>query len=170
MANVLQPIERDLQINVGAPGWASCTVKSGERRIDVGPFSHVLTEGIDDLVRETAAIVSGAWQRTFSMDDEPQPRWQWLLKRELRGYGAARRHELDVTISRIDDLETMATNEVFRVTCDPDHFGNAVLVAARRMMSREPPAELLKRWSRFPVRATAALEAALATPEDETIG
>jgi hypothetical protein len=99
------------------------------------------------------------------MDDEPQPRWQWFLKHELRGQGHERRPELDVTISRIDDLETMVASEIFLVTCDPDDFGKAVLLAMRRVMSSEPPDKLLRRWGRFPIRATAALEAALATPE-----
>jgi hypothetical protein len=98
------------------------------------------------------------------MDYEPEPRWQWRLKREMRRDVLAHRAILDVTITRFDDVVAMTGEEVFRATCDPDQFGGAVLSALRRMMTREASHELIKRWSHFPLRAIAALEAALTTP------
>src|ERR1700694_4460823 len=124
---MVELIELECQILRGAPGWASCTVRSRESILEIGPFSHALTEGIDDLVRATTCIVLGAWEQTFSMDDEPEPRWQWLLRREVRWH--PHRHELGVTIRRIDDVVSDAGEEVFRVVCDPDDFGRAVLSA-----------------------------------------
>jgi hypothetical protein len=167
---MLSPVKLALRILPGSPGWAACSIRSGDHSVEVGPFSHALTDGIDNLVRATVSIVCGYWEaETFSMDNEPQPRWQWHLKRELRGYGPARRAELDVTITKFDDTDTIAGNQVFRVTCDPDDFGRAVLSAMQLMMTSEPPQELHKRWSRFPNRATAALAAALSTPTDNAI-
>jgi hypothetical protein len=99
------------------------------------------------------------------MDDEPEPRWEWGLRREL--LWRPRRSELEVTIRRIDDVVGDVGDEVFRATCDPDEFGRAVLSAVKAAMSREPPESLRKRWSSFPDRAIAALEAALAMPSEE---
>ncbi|HEY1750463.1 MAG TPA: hypothetical protein VGG29_04335 [Caulobacteraceae bacterium] len=158
-----EPVEFDCSILTGPPGWASCSLRVGERSVKIGPFSHALTDGLDDLVRATVSIAcQGGRAETFSMDDEPEPRWQWLLK-------LARGPELDVVITRIDDVETMIATEVLRATCDPDDFGRAILSGLLRTMSNEPHDQLLKRWSHFPVRAVAALEAALAKPPDAAV-
>jgi len=167
---MLDAIEIECRILPGAPGWATLTVKAGGRSIEVPSFSHALTDSFDDLVRATLYLTCGGWRtKTFSMDDEPEPLWQWQLKREPRGYGPDRRQVLDVTTTRIDDLETMAATDIFIATCDPDQFARAVLEAMRGMMSAEPREELLRRWSHFPVRAIAALDAALAIPPDAVI-
>ena len=167
---MLEGIELDCRILPGPPGWASCTVRAGEQSVEIALFSHALTEGIDDLVRAALNVACGDWRlQAFSMDGEPEPSWQWQLKLDLRGYGPARRLELDVTITRIDDVDTMAGVEVLRATCDPDDFCRVVLAAMRRMMSAEPREQLLERWSHFPVRAVAALETALAISADTAI-
>jgi hypothetical protein len=161
---VVDAIQIELRILPGAPGWAAFKVQSGDRSVEIPMFSHALSDGFDDLVRATTCIVSGAWERTFSMDDEPEPRWQWLLKRNELWH--PRRSGLEVTISRIDDVMVELGEEVFRTTCDADDFGRAVLEAMRAMMSSEAPESLRKRWEIFPVRAIAALEAALAVPPE----
>ena len=154
----------EFQVLPGAHGWVSGTVRSGESFVEIGPFSHALTEGIDDLVRGTASILCGAWEQTFSMDDEPEPIWQWRLKREL--LWQPKRYELSVTIRRIDDVVAGVGEDVFQAVCDPDGFGRAVVAAMHGGLSRDTPEALQERWPPFPKRAIVALEAALAVPEE----
>ena len=161
---MLEPISLEFEVLPGGPGWASCIVRSGERYLKIGHFSHALSEGLDDLVRATTCIVSGAWEQVFSMDDEPEPKWQWRLRRKL--IWQPNRYELEISIRRIDDVATDAGEDVFASVCDPDDFGRAVLQAMKGVMSREPPESLRIRWSHFPIRAMAALGAALAVPLD----
>lgn len=156
---MVEPIELECRVLPNAPGWASCTVRSGDSFVEIGQFSHALTEGFDDLVRATTAIVSGSRRQTFSMDDEPEPSWQWVLAQELQW--GPKRFELEVTIRRIDDVVSGAGETVFLAVCDPDDFGRAVVSAMKAMMSREETASLRQRWGHFPERAIAALEAAL---------
>jgi hypothetical protein len=96
------------------------------------------------------------------MDDEPEPKWQWHLKRKL--VWQPQRDELEIAIKRIDNIETDVGEDVFASVCDPDDFGRAVLQAMKDVMSREAPESLRKRWNHFPTRAMAALDAALAVP------
>jgi hypothetical protein len=156
-------VELECRILPGAPGWASCSIRIGDKSLTIGAFSHVLSEGIDDLVRAATAVVLGAWDQAFSMDEEPEPRWQWTLRRRL--LHRPRRFELEVTIKRIDDVVAEAGDQAFRAVCDPDDFGRAVLVAMKRLIASEAPESLRERWSHFPMRAIAALEAALAIPD-----
>jgi hypothetical protein len=156
---MVKPIKLECQVLPGAPGWAACTVQSGETIVRIGPFSHALTEGIDDLVRAATAIVSERTEQIFSMDDEPEPIWKWSLKPKLaRGPS---REELEVTIQRFDDVMSEHGVEVFHATCDRDQFGQAVVSAIKAMMTQEDQASLDKRWGRFPVDDIAALERAL---------
>jgi len=156
---MMEPIALEFEILPGAPGWATCTVRSGPRSVGIGPFSHVLSDGLDDLVRAATTIVSGAGQQTFSMDAEPEPRWEWSLNRN--SVSRSRPSELEVTITRFDDVTFGIGEEVLRTVCDPDDFGRAVVSAIKAMMASESPESLRRRWSRLPERALASLESAL---------
>jgi len=149
-----------LDFQITGPGWAKCSVRLGPSAIEIGPFSHALSDGFDDLVRSTLLIVTGCWRTNFSMDDEPEPRWVWSLEQTQQYHPY--RLELLITIT-LADMGGELGAVVLREICDPDDFARAVLAMSKALVAKAEPSGSLEKWGPLPIRAIAALEAALET-------
>lgn len=141
-------------------GWATCVLRIGATSVEIGPFSQAITDGLDDLFRSTLLMATGAYRASFSMDDEPEPKWLWALVQDRQYHPT--REVLTVTVSRLHHWDDETGRIVLHATCDTDDFGFAVLAAGKALLADAREGNL-DRWGPLPTRAISALEAALAT-------
>ena len=173
---VPQPVAMEFSLHEA--GWASLTVRCGERHYKIENFGYC-TDGLGDVVRAALSIATGATHAEVLFDGEPNlwglaiapaglspesVRIAWLTIREdggsLDGEGYANIPVWKWTSPIL--LEGFVTT---------DAFARAVLAMAKKAREDFDDATYRARWGfygsleGFPLRATRALETALSIRE-----
>ena len=109
-------VELTFNFSTANTGWATCVLRVGTASVEIGPFSQALTEGLDDLFRSSLLIATGAYRTSFTMDDEPEPKWSWELVQDRQYHPT--REVLTVTIC-LQHWDDETGGVALHATCDP---------------------------------------------------
>ena len=171
-----QAVSMDFSLH--GSGWASFTVKCGDRAFSVENFGYC-TDGLGDLVRAALSIATGASYAEVLFDCEPQV---WGLAIEPAGLSPQRKRVVRLTIKDGGMALTDAGHSGLRVWQWPspaamegyvttDGFASAVQSIAAMARAEFDDATYRDGWryfgslEGFPLRGLRALETALAIPE-----
>jgi hypothetical protein len=149
-------------------GWANCTFTVGEQVLALDWISDT-TDALGDLVRAAVHIAAGGAEAVARFDREPA---ELRVLFQRRWEGVPQQPVLRVRLLEFPDIYADAPDDagVQRdiIECDPTAFAAAVRSAAAKFRERVDVSGCVDWWGvPFPVRAFAALEAALAAPEPE---
>jgi hypothetical protein len=159
-----------IQYELGQNGWSSFRLIVGTASLVVGPFGYC-TDALGDLVRAALLIATSGLQADVSFDAEPM---EWRL---IAGpyWDAVHSHWTDFRL-RVLTFPYPASPEaegdkVFEAQCSADSFVHAVLGAAQKIWDEYGADGYDKIWGGpcgFPLRALAALKAAISVQEPRT--
>ena len=147
-------------------GWTDIEIANGDRTYLLQGLSY-LTPVLDDVVRAAIQIATGAWRAHADFEMEPGIRRLGVEQAHWSGHWVfqPRILVLDYHGSESDPRATDFTQICAMDIDKVEEFSTAILHAARSIRDRHGYEGYDDLWTStpFPVRAVAALEAALAT-------
>jgi hypothetical protein len=145
-------------------GIADCTLRIGAARFTMGGICYT-TDALGELVRAAVQMATGGSQAICRFDCEPAE-WRMVLDREWRSstndfVWNLRVFDLGDFYS---DLPLDDHRKRFEAKCDGEEFAAAIARTASAVLSALGPDGYEEWWCQpFPLRASAALDAALAS-------
>jgi hypothetical protein len=158
-----------IDYRLGKNGWSSFQLSVGTASVVVGPFGYC-TDALGDLVRAALTIATSGLRAEVSFDAEPM---EWRLIAgpfpALPGWTDFR-----LRVCTFPDASGRPEAEgytLFEAECSPESFVQAVLRVAQAVWDEHGIDGYDKAWGGpcgFPLRAFAALKAAISVQEPRT--
>lgn len=151
-----------IDYDLGEVGWSSFILRVGDKSAEIGTFSYT-TNALDDLIRAAITVATSAYRAELSLDGEPNE-WRIILDEGWKPDMRLRVVEFPNISPRMDEQKGVVT---FEARVKRDDFAHAVQKAAHDIWDKYGEDGYRAAWigdNGFPVRALAALDAALAVP------